>query len=179
MKLMEFPIKLLIENEAELGIVRGAFTQKIRENREQIDHLNAEIKSKEKDNSSYEKKLADLGQEEAPKSKASKANKARKAPEPIGTEIPTTLSGMSVVMQVALALKNLGKPSSTREIIDWLLMVDPTFLDRNGKSYDVYQKAMSATLVQKVKAGKLFTSAYDAASGFLKYSLLEWEEGDY
>ena len=170
---MQFPISIQIDNEEELGLIQNAFSLKINENKNRISHLSEEVKKLQVINAGFEKKLTELSNQEPPKPR--NARKVKIQDTTISdSPVPTTLTGLTMVKQAQLALKNLGKPSSTRDMLLWLLTVDPTVLDRNDKTFDKYQKAMAATLVQKVNAGKIFTSIRDAASGYILYSLIEW-----
>jgi hypothetical protein len=76
------------------------------------------------------------------------------------------------VQKAEYALKIIGREATTRELINTLLARDPELLKKDGSSFDKYQKALAATLVQKVAANKSFYSI--KTNDGVKYGLIIW-----
>ena len=95
------------------------------------------------------------------------------APKSKPVSIPDTYSeGATRAVKAEYVLKKLNRPASTREILTDLLARDPDLIRRDNTTFDKYQKALAATLLQKVAAKNIFFSQKE--NDAVKYGLLEW-----
>jgi hypothetical protein len=72
------------------------------------------------------------------------------------------------------ALRKIGKAASTREILNVLISNDADLISRAQTTFDKYQKALAATLFQKVELKNTFFSVREENT--VKYGLLEWNK---
>lgn len=79
---------------------------------------------------------------------------------------------MTRAQKAEYALKVLGEPATTREILTLLTEADPGMLEREKITFDKYQKALAATLIQKATAKLIFYSTKNSIG--VKYGLIEW-----
>lgn len=76
------------------------------------------------------------------------------------------------VAKAEYALTRIGKEATTREMLTLLLQRDPELLKRDNTTFDKFQKALSATLVQKASAQKTFY--HTKTNDGVKYGLIAW-----
>ncbi len=90
----------------------------------------------------------------------------------IGTQSDSYLPNQIKAVKAEYALKKIGKDATTREMLTILLNRDPDLLKRDQTTFDKYQKALSATLVQKADAKKTFYNI--KTNEGVKYGLISW-----
>lgn len=93
-----------------------------------------------------------------------------KKPEP---EEDTYAVSTTKALKAEYALKKIGSPASTRDILTLLIVRDPELITNSQTTFDKYQKAMAATLIQKAAAKSIFYSIREENT--VKYGLIEWE----
>jgi len=179
--MFQAPFLLTIDNEDDMLLIRDAFEQRVNDYQARIDEMAAEIASLSSILDRYKKKIMELDQ--PVKRVPERPMMPELFPREVIIEQPKEqlkpikddyAPGMTKAAQAEYALRQLKKPATTREILEFLLTKEPDLLAQSGTTFDKFQKALAATLYQKAVVKNTFSSARNLTTDSVTYSLLDW-----
>ena len=179
--MLQKPFVVSIDNEDDLQLLREFYTIKLDKCMASIQQLTTETDKL--------KSIAGACQEQIKlidsHTKAPDMQDISAVPAPVAKtkDLPQLVKdiedvyspGMTKAAQAVYALRKMGKPASTREILELLIATEPGLLKSSNTTFDKYQKALAATLYQKAVVKQTFRSSKGENGDAVRYSLIEWD----